>query len=67
MSDFINSVESKTRAVSGQEDIILAGNGNAPSISDNVTYLNQGGTQIELAVSFFSNSIFVARANASVA
>jgi streptogramin lyase len=65
VSQFINSVEADTRAVNGQVNIIQA------SLIDGsdetyIKFLQGGATQIDLAVIFFSNSEFVARANATV-
>jgi virginiamycin B lyase len=70
VTDLITSTESDQRAVSGQFDIIFGNSSaisnNQPSGSTYVSLLQNGLTQIEMAVSLYSELAFITRANATV-
>jgi streptogramin lyase len=69
VTDLITSTESDQRAVSGQFDIIFGNFSTSDPLQSQSRYvalLQSGLTQINIAVSLYSNLAFISRANATV-
>jgi hypothetical protein len=66
VTDLISSTESDQRAVSGQFDILFGNSSNEPLQSTFVSLLQNGLTQIDVAVSLYSELAFISRANATI-